>query len=269
MNYGVGESALDDVSFSVEPGEFILIRGKSGAGKTTLARLLVKEVTPASGTVEFDGQDLSHIKKSKLHMLRRQIGTIYQDYKLLGELTISENIALALHIAGKNKEEIETRIHDLLQLVQLPNKEHLFPTQLSGGEIQRVSIARALANAPEVLFADEPTGNLDKETGNHIIQILKKINSLGTTVLMSTHEDFDFTDHPYRQFKLENGKLTITESKSSKASTKINEAAKPTETEKTEKIEEAEEKAKEEQTTSKIAESAKIEEPTEEPSKKK
>lgn len=226
INYGVGENALVDVNFSVEPGEFIVISGKSGAGKTTLARLIMKEVTPVSGTVEFNGEPLSEIKKSKLHLHRRHIGVVYQDYKLLQELTVSENIALALHIAGKENQEIESRIADLLQLIQLPDKGGFFPSQLSGGEIQRVAIARALANGPELLFADEPTGNLDRETGKHIVQILKKINSLGTTILMSSHEEFDFSDHPHRVFNLEKGKLTITENKSPKGATKKAEATK-------------------------------------------
>lgn len=234
INYGLGDSALDDVSFSIEPGEFIVISGKSGAGKTTLARVLIKEKIPTSGSVQFNGQDLADIKKSKVHLHRRHIGVIYQDYKLVQELTVGENIALALRIAGKDKQEIESRINDLLQLVQLPDKENYFPNQLSGGEIQRVSIARALANGPEVLFADEPTGNLDRETGKHIVQILRKINSLGTTVLMSTHEEFDFSDHPHRIFQLEKGKLTIKEGKLTKPSTKPTNPGKIAETPKVE-----------------------------------
>ncbi len=220
MSYITDKIALDDVSFSIESGEFVVIAGKSGAGKTTLARLLIKEITPTSGTITFNNEDLANIKKSKIHLHRRHIGVVYQDYKLLPELTVAENIALALEIVGKEKTEIQSRINDLLQLVQLSDKGELFPIQLSGGEIQRVSIARALANGPEVLFADEPTGNLDKETGNHIVQILKKINSLGTTVLMSTHEDFDFSDHPHRVMSLKNGKLSITTSTAKQEKTK-------------------------------------------------
>lgn len=220
MDYGIGAPALKDVSFSIEPGQFVVISGKSGAGKTTLARLLIREMEPSSGTITFNDEDISKIKKSKLHMHRRHIAVVYQDYKLLSELTVKENIALALHIVGKDKQEIESRISDLLQLVQISEKGDLFPSQLSGGEIQRVSIARALANAPEVLFADEPTGNLDRETGTHIVQILKKINSLGTTILMSTHEQFDFSDHPHVIFELEKGKLTVKESKQMDSSTK-------------------------------------------------
>lgn len=226
MSYGIGQPALDDISFEIDPGQFVIISGKSGAGKTTLARLLIRELEPTSGTITFDGQDVSQIKKSKLYLHRRHIAVIYQDYKLLYDLTVKENIALALQIVGKEKAEIESRIEDLLQLVQLSEKGDLFPGQLSGGEIQRVSIARALANAPEVLFADEPTGNLDRETGLHIVQILKKINALGTTVLMSTHEQFDFSDHPHMTFELSKGHLTVKEGKVNKTEPETKETKK-------------------------------------------
>lgn len=210
--FGNGNPALEEVSFHVNKGDFVLLFGHSGAGKTTIARLLMKEYDPTSGEIEFDGQPLSNLKRSKLHLHRRDLGIVFQDYKLVPDLTIAENIALALQIASKPASEIKSRVNDLLQLVQLPDKAELFPSQLSGGEIQRVSIARALANAPKMLFADEPTGNLDKETGRHIVQILKKINELGTTIIMSTHEEFDFSGHPHQIFKLEKGRLIYPES---------------------------------------------------------
>jgi cell division transport system ATP-binding protein len=209
-------TALSEVTFDVDPGEFVLITGKSGAGKTSLAKLLIKEITPSSGTIMFEDKDLAKIKRNKLHLHRRKIGVIYQDYRLLPDLTVSENIALALRIVGKKAPEIEQRITDLLQLVQLTEKTNVFPSQLSGGEIQRVTIARSLANAPIVLFADEPTGNLDRETGQHIVQILKKINQLGTTVLMSTHEQFDFSDHPHQHLHLDKGTVVSAERKAAK-----------------------------------------------------
>lgn len=210
-HFGIGEPALLDVSFTVEKGDFVFITGHSGAGKTTIARLLTREYRPTSGTVFFEDEDLAKIPASRLHHHRRRIGVIYQDYKLLPELTVGENIALALQILGKKKEEINERIHDLLELVQLPGKDDLFPSQLSGGEAQRISIARALATAPQVLFADEPTGNLDAQTGSFIVAILRKIHELGTTVIMATHDQRFIDQYPSRIFHLEQGHLTVQE----------------------------------------------------------
>lgn len=180
--------ALREVSFDITPGEFILLTGPSGSGKTTIMRLLTKEYTPTEGEITFGDTTLSELSKSKIHLHRRKIGVVFQDYKLLTELNVWENIALALNIIGKNEEEIETRVTDLLRLVNLAEKAYLFPSQLSGGEAQRVSIARALATGPSVIFADEPTGNLDPETSLTIARLLKKINELGTTVLFASHD---------------------------------------------------------------------------------
>lgn len=177
-----------DVTFTIEPGEFVLLTGKSGAGKTTLMRLLTKEYTPSEGSILFEDTDLHDISYGKVHLLRRKIGVVFQDYRLLPELTVWENIALPLSIVGQSHAETEQRVTDLLRLIGLPEKAELFPSQLSGGEAQRVSIARALAIGPSVIFADEPTGNLDKETSESIARLLKKINELGTTVLFATHD---------------------------------------------------------------------------------
>lgn len=182
-SYGV-----HDVSFQIEPGEFVLLTGKSGAGKTTLMRLLTKEYTPTEGTIVFEDADLNDISYGSVHLLRRKIGVVFQDYRLLPELNVWENIALPLSIVGQPQSEIEERVTDLLRLIGLADKAALFPSQLSGGEAQRVSIARALANGPSVIFADEPTGNLDKETSESIGRLLKKINELGTTILFATHD---------------------------------------------------------------------------------
>ncbi len=208
-DFGVGEPALRNVTFAINPGEFVVLTGHSGAGKTTIARLLTKEYTPTEGSIIFDGTDLSTINRGHIHHHRRRIGVVYQDYKLLPDLTVGENIALALHIIGKKKDEIQQRIQDLLHLVQLPEKEHLFPSQLSGGEAQRISIARALATAPAVLFADEPTGNLDSETAGVIVQILKKVNEVGTTIIMATHDNLTIGDTSHRIFHLDKGNLSI------------------------------------------------------------
>lgn len=231
-HFGIGEPALKNVSFTIEPGEFVFVTGHSGAGKTTIARLLTKEYAPTDGSIVFDGTDLSTIRRSQLHHHRRKFGVIYQDYKLLSDLTVAENIALALHIIGKKNHEIEERITDLLDLVQLQDKREMFPSQLSGGEAQRISIARALATAPSVLFADEPTGNLDRDTAERIIQILQKVNALGTTVIMATHDESLLSDVPHRIFRLTNGELTILHSPQVKKRSTIQPTAKKTPEEK-------------------------------------
>lgn len=179
--------ALKDLDFVIEPGELVMITGPSGSGKTTLMRLLTREYKASSGEIVFDSIPLNSIKSSKVHHHRRKIGVVFQDYKLLQDLNVWENIALALSIIGTKDSEIERRVTDLLELVSLTDKAFHFPVQLSGGEAQRVSIARALSTAPKVIFADEPTGNLDPAASKNVISLLKKINSLGTTVLITTH----------------------------------------------------------------------------------
>lgn len=182
------QPALKDVSFEVEPGELVLVTGHSGSGKTTLMKLMTKEYLPTQGEIFFDDIPLSSIKSSQAYQIRRKIGVVFQDYKLLNELTVWENISLALSIIHTDQVEIEQRVTDLLDLTGLIDKAFLFPQQLSGGEAQRVSIARALSTAPRVIFADEPTGNLDEDTSRSIVQLLKKINELGTTVFITTHD---------------------------------------------------------------------------------
>ena len=206
--FGDDTFALKDVSFSIDPGEFVFITGPSGSGKTTIMRLLTKEYQPTEGEIFFNHTALSDIPQRQTHLHRRDIGVIFQDYRLVFDLNVWENIALALEILGKSESEIEERVSDLLDLVNLGDKAFLFPSQLSGGEAQRVSIARALATAPQLIFADEPTGNLDPETSLHIAKLLKKINDLGTTILFSTHDSGILTHFAdARRMGLKNGSL--------------------------------------------------------------
>jgi len=180
-------SALSEVSFTIDPGEFVFIVGPSGAGKSTIAKLLIREIVPTSGTIRVGEYDYAAVRSHDIPYLRRQIGIVFQDNKLLHDRTIFENIALSLEIVKKPKSVIEKTVEELLKVTNLEGKNHFFPRQLSGGELQRVVIARALAMEPAVLFADEPTGNLDEKTGDQIIDLLIRINESGTTVMMSTH----------------------------------------------------------------------------------
>jgi cell division transport system ATP-binding protein len=220
-SYGV-----KDVSFEIEPGELVFITGSSGSGKTTLMRLLTKEYDPTSGEIVFDEINLNQFRSSRVHNLRRKIGVVFQDYRLLPELNVWENIALPLSIIGKSQSEIEERVTDLLRLVSLTDKAFLFPSQLSGGEAQRISIARALATGPTVVFADEPTGNLDRETARSIANLLYQINKLGTTLLFATHSQ-DIVDNfkEHRRIHLEKGELKL-DTKAKKSTTTKKEAAK-------------------------------------------
>jgi cell division transport system ATP-binding protein len=200
--------ALQDISFEINPGEFVVITGPAGSGKTTLMKLLTKEYNPTSGEIIFHEINLNEIPDSKLHEHRRKIGVVFQDYKLISELNVWENIALPLSIIGKEETEIEERVTDLLELVSLTEKAFMFPKQLSGGEAQKVSIARALSTAPAIIFADEPTGNLDKDNSLLIAKLLTKINELGTTILFATH-DHDVIDNLYnhRHITLDDGNM--------------------------------------------------------------
>ncbi len=179
--------ALDDVTLSVAPKEFVSIVGHSGAGKTTLLRMLIAEEAPTSGGVFFESANIHDLPRAALPHLRRKIGTVFQDIRLLPNKTAFENIAFAMEAAGKSEEEILSDVPYALELVDLAEKGMNFPHELSGGEQQRVAIARAIVNQPDVLLADEPTGHLDPVTTHGIVEILKKINELGTTVMITTH----------------------------------------------------------------------------------
>lgn len=205
--YSPSSIALDDISFAVEPKEFVSIVGQSGAGKTTLLKLLIAEDRPTDGKIFFESIDVNDLKKKDLSLLRRKIGMVFQDFRLLPNKTAYENIAFAMEAAGRLDEEISENVPQVLELVNLSDKSWSFPHELSGGERQRVAIARALVIQPDVLVADEPTGNLDPLNTWEIIQILRKINDLGTTVLMATHNKAVIDSLGKRVITMEKGKI--------------------------------------------------------------
>ncbi|HET7098698.1 MAG TPA: cell division ATP-binding protein FtsE [Patescibacteria group bacterium] len=181
------EVALNNVSFEIKSGEFVFITGPSGAGKTTILKLILGEIYPEIGEVVVDGVNVVNLKSSEIPFFRQKIGTVFQDFKVLPERTVSENVEVALAVIGLAENEWGERVKHVLKLVNLTKQANLFPGQLSGGEIQRVSLARALAVNPKLLLADEPTGNLDWETSESIMELFQKINEEGKTVIMATH----------------------------------------------------------------------------------
>lgn len=207
--------ALDNVTFTIEPGEFVSIVGHSGAGKTTLTKMILADETPTEGTVFFESINVHKLKNKDLTKLRRRIGVVFQDYKLLSNKTAYENIAFAMEAVGKTEEEIGSDVPHVLQLVDLGHRVMHFPNQMSGGEQQRLAIARAIINQPEIIIADEPTGNLDPVNTHEIVQILKKINDLGTTVILTTHNRGVIESIDKRVITMENGKI-IRDTKHSK-----------------------------------------------------
>ncbi|PIS05214.1 MAG: cell division ATP-binding protein FtsE [Candidatus Buchananbacteria bacterium CG10_big_fil_rev_8_21_14_0_10_42_9] len=199
--------ALDTASFHVKPGEFVSIVGQSGSGKTTVIRLLTGEIRATRGRIEIGGWDITRIKKSALPILRRQIGVIFQDFKLLERKTVEENIAFALQVSGAGPKRIQEVTPQVLSIVGLQGKEDRYPVQLSGGEQQRVAIARALVHRPKVLLADEPTGNLDYKNTDDIIRLLLKINEFGTTVVLVSHDPKIVNSVKRRVITLSDGKI--------------------------------------------------------------
>ncbi|MBD3280350.1 cell division ATP-binding protein FtsE, partial [Candidatus Dojkabacteria bacterium] len=199
--------ALDDVNFEIAEGEFVFLIGPSGSGKTTIIRHLIREERPTEGRIYFDDTDITKFKRNQVYELRRKIGVIFQDYKLINDKNAFENIAFAMEAAGQKPKDIEETVPYVLDIVGLSHRWNAFPAQLSGGEKQRVAIARALSNNPKLLIADEPTGNLDPEAEWDIVQILSKINNWGTTVLMSTHGSEIVDTLGKRVIKLKDGKV--------------------------------------------------------------
>ena len=207
--------ALENISFSIEPKEFVSIVGHSGAGKTTLIKMFLAEEKPSDGKIFFESTDIHTLNKKEINDFRRKVGVVFQDFRLLPDKNIYESVACTMEAAGRTDEEIEADVPHVLDLVDLGKKIWNFPGELSGGEQQRVAIARAIVNQPDVIIADEPTGNLDPINTYDIVQILKKINDLGTTVVLTTHNKGVIDSLSKRVITMENGKI-IRDDKSGK-----------------------------------------------------
>lgn len=205
--YKSGATALDDISVEVEKGEFVFVVGPSGSGKSTFIRLLLKEEEPTSGAIWVAGKNIADLSSWKVPYLRRNIGTVFQDFKLLPERTVFQNVAFALEVIGKPKSIIDQRVPEILELVGLGDKLNNLPTELSGGEQQRAAIARAVVNRPLILLADEPTGNLDPVTSQDIMGVMDRINRIGTTVVMATHDHAIVDQMRKRVVELDEGKV--------------------------------------------------------------
>lgn len=199
--------ALDKVSFEIKPKEFVFIIGPTGAGKTTLVKLILREYLPTSGSIKIGERDIAGLKASQLPELRRKIGVVFQDLKLLPDRTVYENVALALKILGKKEEEIKKEVENILDLVGLSERADLFPAQLAGGELQRTCLARAVVAKPEIVIADEPTGNLDPATSWQIVKLLQEINKLARTVVMATHNFEIVNSLKARVIELDKGRV--------------------------------------------------------------
>ncbi len=205
--YGSHDAALEDVTFEIAPGEFISLAGRSGAGKSTIIKLLIGEEKPTHGRVFFGQYEVNKIHNRELPAFRRHIGIVFQDFRLLSTKTASENVAFALEVSGHPDEEIRDLVPQVMDMVGLSDKMHNFPNQLSGGEQQRVAIARAMVHKPEVIIADEPTGNLDPFHTWEIINLLLKINELGTTLILATHDKEIINTLGRRVITLDRGRL--------------------------------------------------------------
>ena len=199
--------ALDNVSFGISEGEFVSIVGKSGAGKSTLVKLLIGEEKPTNGDIFFKGESVPSMKKEELQALRRNIGVVHQDYKLLFSKTVSENLEYVMQVIGASNEEIKRDVPQVLDIVGLLNRRDNFPDELSGGEKQRLAIARALCHRPKVILADEPTGNLDLYNSFSVINVFKKIHHFGTTIILATHSKEIVDNLEQRVITLEHGKI--------------------------------------------------------------
>lgn len=203
----LGNTVLGGISFQIQPGEFVCLTGPSGAGKSTIVHLLICAEVPTSGTIEVDGADLAALPRPVLQMYRRKMGVLFQDYKLLSDRTVAENIAFALEVSGVEDSEIGLRVDELLGRLRLTARRDAFPTELSGGEKTRTALARALANRPSILIADEPTGNIDPQQSMEILELLKEVNREGATVILASHDQRVIDSLNVRVLRLENGNI--------------------------------------------------------------
>lgn len=205
--YDHGVCAMDNINLRIDKGEFVFLVGPSGSGKSTFLKLMIKEEEPTSGKILIDGKDITRIKKKDIPYLRRKIGFVFQDFRLLYDRTVAENIIFALRIIEASEKEIRAQLKTVLQMVGLTGKENYYPNQLSGGEQQRVALARALATKPPILIADEPTGNLDPKTAEEIFKTLLEINARGTTILVVTHAKEIVNELSKRVIALDHGRV--------------------------------------------------------------
>ncbi|MBE7031325.1 MAG: cell division ATP-binding protein FtsE [Ruminococcaceae bacterium] len=211
--YDNGVTALDSVNISIEKGEFVFLVGSSAAGKSTLIKLMMKEIEPTSGTIIINNMDVGALRPKDVPYFRRTLGVVFQDFRLLPNKTVYENVSYAMEVVGASRKEIRRQVPTVLSMVGLAHKAKMLPSQLSGGEQQRVSIARAIVNNPAVLIADEPTGNLDPDTALEIMGIMENINRRGTTVVMATHAEKIVNDMQKRVIQVERGTIARDEKK--------------------------------------------------------
>ncbi len=206
--YDTGKNALTNVNLTINDGEFVFIVGPSGAGKTTLSKLLLKEIVPTKGKVLVNNIDITKLKRGNVAKYRRTLGVVFQDFRLIPTKTVYENVAFALQVTGQNSTYIQKKVPAILKAVNLLDKRNYYPSQISGGEQQRVALARAIVNDPKYIIADEPTGNIDPSLSYEIVQLLNEINKRGTTVIMVTHAHDLVTKFNHRVLILENGTIT-------------------------------------------------------------
>lgn len=202
-----GTVGLADINLQIDAGEFVYIVGESGAGKSTLTKLVLRELVATQGTIRVDGIDLAKLKKRRLPYYRRKIGFVFQNFRLLADRSAWENVAFACECIGLPRREVVKRTREALEFVELLDRKDHYPHELSGGEQQRVAIARAIVNKPQIVIADEPTGNLDPKHGEEIFSLFEAINSIGTTVMMATHDELLVDKHPHRVVTLANGRI--------------------------------------------------------------